>query len=69
MKEVLLIIRMIFLLGVIIRQKHKKGKAKQTNFGGKDAWLFGHQREFCNTLRIFFSYQHIFNVSRLSPKQ
>jgi hypothetical protein len=52
-----------------IRKKHKKGKAKQTNFGGKDAWLFGHQREFCNTLRIFFNYQHIFNVSRLSPKQ
>jgi hypothetical protein len=61
------IIRMI-LLKARISQK-QKGKAKHTNFGGHDAWLFGHQREFCNTLRIFFNYQHIFNVSRLSPKQ
>jgi len=59
----------VILLEVRIRQIYKKGKAKQTNFGGRDAWPSGHQREFCNTLRIFFNYQHIFNVSRLSPQQ
>jgi len=59
----------VILSEVIIRQKYKKGKAKHTNFGGHDAWPFRHQSESCNTLRIFFNYQHIFNVSRLSPKQ